>query len=449
MSLEALSEVIDGLVEAGPDTLGDAESMVELRRQFARLDAVIATATARFDTSHDWEADGARSPAAWLAWKTHIPAQVARRQVRLGRTLRHLPACESAWLAGNITADHVATIAAVRRPETKDALARDEAVLVGHASTLRFDLFTKSVDYWAQRADPNGAEDDDRHRRNRRDVHLDQSFHGMWFGKMLLDPVSGAIVAGELSRIEQTLFQADWADARLRLGREPTVAELARTPGQRRADALLEMATRSATVPPNGRRPTPLFSVLVGYETFHGPICELAGGTVIAPGALIPWLDQAYLERITFSPDNRVDVSETARLFTGATRRAIELRDRYCTQPTCDIPADRCQVDHIIPYAAGGPTTQTNGRLLCGPHNRNRPGATRPPTASGPPDGNPGNPGATGPPTATGAKSPPTETGPPDGEGPSDLRDAYRRAPQDAAIVQAAYRLASVTIPDW
>ena len=392
MLVEALSEVIDGLVEAGPDTVCDAESMVELRRQFARLDAVITTATARFDTSGDWEADGARSPAAWIAWKTRIPAQSARRQVSLGRKLRHLPACETAWLAGNITADHVATIAGVRRPDTQDALARDETLLVGHATSLRFDLFAKCVAYWAQRADPNGAEDDDRRNHHRRDVHLDQSFAGMWFGKMLLDPISGTIVAGELSRLERALFEADWADAKTRLGREPSTDDLARTPGQRRADALIEMATRSATMPPGGRRPTPLFSVLVGYETLHGPVCELAGGTVIAPGALIPWLDQAYLERVVFSPENRVEVSETARLFTGATRRAIELRDRYCTQKTCDIPAEHCEVDHIIPHAAGGPTTQDNGRLLCGPHNRNRPGATRPQSANGPPgaDGSPG-----------------------------------------------------------
>jgi 5-methylcytosine-specific restriction endonuclease McrA len=93
---------------------------------------------------------------------------------------------------------------------------------------------------------------------------------------------------------------------------------------------------------------------------------------VVAPGSLVPWLDEALIERAVFGPDARVEIGTTSRLFTGATRRAIELRDRECTHPYCDLPADRCQVDHILPYASGGPTNQENGRLLCGYHNRLR-----------------------------------------------------------------------------
>ncbi|HEY1988894.1 MAG TPA: HNH endonuclease signature motif containing protein, partial [Acidimicrobiales bacterium] len=62
----------------------------------------------------------------------------------------------------------------------------------------------------------------------------------------------------------------------------------------------------------------------------------------------------------------------TARLFTGATRRGIQLRDRECTHPYCDRLAVDCEVDHIQPYGQNGPTIQQNGRLLCGFHNRLR-----------------------------------------------------------------------------
>jgi len=48
------------------------------------------------------------------------------------------------------------------------------------------------------------------------------------------------------------------------------------------------------------------------------------------------------------------------------------VRDQECTHPTCDVRAPRCEVDHIQPFSAGGPTTQENGRLLCGFHNRLR-----------------------------------------------------------------------------
>lgn len=57
---------------------------------------------------------------------------------------------------------------------------------------------------------------------------------------------------------------------------------------------------------------------------------------------------------------------------SGATRRAVEVRDRQCFHPFCETTVEGCQVDHVIPHAAGGPTTQDNGRLACPAHNRNR-----------------------------------------------------------------------------
>jgi hypothetical protein len=203
-------------------------------------------------------------------------------------------------------------------------------------------------------------------------VYLTSSYNGMWLGQMTLDPINGATVDNELNRLEHDLFEADCAEAKERLGHTARIDELTRTSGQRRADALVEMATRSRTAPAEGIRPAPLFSVLVGYETLRGRICELENGTVLHPSALEPWMDSAYFERATFTLPNRIDVSVRSRFFTGGTRRAIELRDRICTHPHCYEPAETCQVDHIETYASGGLTTQDNGRLLCGFHNRLR-----------------------------------------------------------------------------
>ncbi|MGI9079571.1 MAG: DUF222 domain-containing protein, partial [Acidimicrobiales bacterium] len=198
------------------------------------------------------------------------------------------------------------------------------------------------------------------------------SFDGMWFLDGALDPVTGAIVAEELKRIDAELFASDWAEAKARVGDGVSMADLARTPAQRRADALGEMATRSASVAPGARRPEPLFSVIVGYEAFTR-LCELADATVVSPGSLVPWFDQAWVERVVFDGPSRViDVGVPRRLFGGATRRAVELRDRQCFHPYCDTPAADCDIDHVQPWSAGGPTTQDNGRLACGFHNRAR-----------------------------------------------------------------------------
>lgn len=372
MDLGALSEVIDRLVEADRFSFADEESIVELHRQLARLESVVTGFTAAFDACGEWEKDGARNCASWVSTRCGLPKGHARRQVRRGRELRHLPVCAKAWSEGEITAAHIDAISALRRPSTEEALARDEHILVAQAANMRYESFVKVTSYWEQLADPDATEEDDERRRDRRDVYLDASFNGMWLGKMTLDPISGAIVKDELTRLEHEMYEADWAEARTAIGREPTSSDLSRTSGQRRADALVEMATRSKTCPKDGRRPAPLFSVLVGYETIHGRTCELAQGTVVSPGALVAWMDQAYIERAVFAPGRRVEISPSVRLFTGATRRAIELRDRECTHPYCDIPAARCEIDHVLPFSEGGPTTQENGRVLCDFHNRLR-----------------------------------------------------------------------------
>jgi hypothetical protein len=372
MDLDVLTEALDHLVEVDAASFGDGESVEVLQRLLARLESVVSRSVAAFDASGGWEPDGARNATAWLAAQCRLPRREARAQVRRGRELSHLPECASAWERGEITGAHLDVMASLRTEATEEALARDEKLLVDEACRLRFDQFLRATAYWRQRADPDGADADGERRRARRDAYLVQSFSSMWLGQMTLDPVSGTIVATELDRLERQLFEAEWAEATERLGREPRVSDLARSPGQRRADALVEMATRSGTAPRDGRRPAPLFTVLVGWETLHGRICQLEDGTVLPPGSLLSWLEAADLERAVFTPGRRVEIGPTSRLFSGATRRAIEVRDRECVHPTCDVTASRCQIDHIRPWALGGPTTQENGRLLCGYHNRLR-----------------------------------------------------------------------------
>ena len=136
---------------------------------------------------------------------------------------------------------------------------------------------------------------------------------------------------------------------------------------------MVEMAIRSSTAPADGQRPAPLFSVFVGWETFHGMLCRLQRGDAVEPGALVPWLDAAWVERVVFDgPSKVIDVGVQRRIFSGATRRAVELRDQECFHPLCDVPAANAQIDHIQPWSAGGLTVQDNGRVACGAHNRAR-----------------------------------------------------------------------------
>ena len=372
-ALDDLTAAIDRLCAADPTVLGDGETIQALHRQLARLDAATTRAVAAFDAGRAWEADGARSAAMWIAVRCRLPAPACRRRVHLGRAVRQMPQVEAAWMAGDISDAHVGVLAAAvgTSAAAAEVFARDEALLVRQATELRFRHFQRAVAYWCQLADPDGVEETAAAQRDGRRLHLSQSLGGMWFLDGRLDPISGAIVANALRQVEQELFDRDWADAKRRQGDDVTASNLCRTASQRRADALVELATRAGMAPAEGRRPEPLFSVLVGYETFAGRICELADGTVVTPGSLVDWLDAAWVERVVFDgPDRVTNVGRRRRLFTGATRRAVQVQGRECFHEFCEAPADHSQIDHIEPYASGGLTVTDNGRPACAYHNR-------------------------------------------------------------------------------
>jgi len=402
MEPTALATAIDDLFDEGPEAFADGASVVGLLTQVARLDAFVAETVAEFDGSGEWGESGACSARAWLKAEARLSNREADAHLHRGRALPHLPHTKEAFEQGALRGDHVDALAPLARGRTAEALGVDEHRLVDVGRRCSHQRFVQAVEQWRQGADADGTDEVAERRRTRRDAYLVESLDGMWFGGMTLDPVSGIILSNELRRLEQQLFDEEWAAARRRLGREPTTADLCRTPAQRRVDAFVEMARRSRTAPADGRKPQPLFTVLVTYEAMYGRLCQLEGGSVVPPGHLLPWLVDADVERAEFQvrmgatatmravdarsferavtlPVTRVECPPTDRFFTGATRRAIQVRDRICAHPGCDVPAGRCQVDHIQPYSQGGPTTQENGRLLCPAHNRMRNHSERPP----------------------------------------------------------------------
>ncbi len=370
--MERFVGVVDDIVAADPAYLADGGHLREFNQQMTRLLGVQIRSIGEFDQWDAGAADGAKNSADWISTEFKEPVKESRRRIKHARALRNLPIVAEALMEGKINEAHLDLFVAVHNSPIKDALTKDQELLVDQAATKNFGEFHQDLEYYKQSVDPEGAEANAAAQRDRRAVYLAPVSDGMHVGRISLDPISGTIVANELDRLESELFDADWAEAKARLGRDPRVDELSRTPAQRRADALVEMAVRSRTAPAGGRRPEPRFSVLIGYDKLHDHICELENGIVVTPGTVYEWLDRAYFERVVFQPNGRVEVSETARFFTGATRRAIEIRDRRCTHPFCNEPVERCQGDHIQEWSKDGKTTQENGQLLCSFHNRLR-----------------------------------------------------------------------------
>lgn len=129
-----------------------------LQVQRSRLDAATARAAHAFERRGSWALDGAKSAAAWLSSRCRVPIAAARRLTRFARSLRELPETTDALEEGRIATEHAERIARAAQGPRREAMDRDEAMLVGHAEELPFREFHKAVTYWEQLADPDGVE---------------------------------------------------------------------------------------------------------------------------------------------------------------------------------------------------------------------------------------------------------------------------------------------------
>lgn len=373
---QALASAIDALAAVDTILLADQElhdQVIALQHEMSRLAAIRARLVAAWDARRLWADDGSKSATARLAREGDASPMTARVELRRARKLRSMPATAAALAEGKLSVDKADLLAQVNQPEVAHLFARDEGFLVEQVKPLRFADAVSAVQYWLQIAEDEVAKLPSSCRHDGRHLTAVRGIFGTVDVRGTLDAIGGTEFLSELERLELELFEADWAEARKTHGDDTRVEHLARTGPQRRADALTLMAERSAAMPAGAQMPRPLITVLAGYGAFSR-ICELADGTVISPGDVVPLLGEADIERIVFDGPSRViDVGVRRRFFRGGLRRAIEVRDRHCTHPSgCDVPAERCDIDHVLPRSEGGLTTQDNGRCLCGFHNRQR-----------------------------------------------------------------------------
>ena len=365
-ALTALRSAVDALL-AAPDAFdGDDELhafVIGAQVEQHRLVAAVAPAVARWDSLRLWADDGTLSAASRLSAEAHTSKAAARCMLRRAKQLQEMPITAAALAEGSLSPDHVDLFGRANRSQRRERFAQDEETLVSACKPLLFDDAIRAVAYWRNRADADGSGDAEAVRRRDRaaDAHLhaSETLDGNTVINGLLDPIAGEIFRNELDRLEHILYLADKES-----GSD-------RTNAQRRAAALVEMATRSAAMPDNARRPKPLFVVHVGDETARR-LCELAAGTVLQADELARWLDDALMEAFLFDGPSVLLTASQKRTFTGKLRSAIQARDRRCQHPSgCRTPAPKGDVDHIIPWAEGGRTDQFNARVGCQPHNRN------------------------------------------------------------------------------
>ena len=96
------------------------------------------------------------------------------------------------------------------------------------------------------------------------------------------------------------------------------------------------------------------------------PLAELNWGPLVTGQTARRIAEDAVVTPVLV--DGRGDVlhvGRRARTLTRRQRKALDLRDRHCQTPGCDISADECEPHHKRRHADGGTSDLPNTRLHC------------------------------------------------------------------------------------
>lgn len=395
------------LAEEDPETLpaDDLRARVlELADAITFLQGQLTRAVAVFDARGLSVDDGCRSTRSWLRNFAGLSESVAGDHVRAARTLRQLPALAQANREGRLTTDHVRHVARLVQRVGVDPVKRVEPVLVDAAVQLDAAGFARVCDRVRAHVDPDGDAGEAAKDFDRRYLTV-APVDGMVLLRGQLDPEGGAALMTALDALMPAPAAGD-----------------PRLPGQRRADALAQLARDAMAgdrLPASGGM-HPQVGILVTPAQLigHGNgeaaagvegaprassrvvsrvvsrVAGMATGAVADAGASAvaqmiaaqaveaPWLNwvgdvpvttaqriacDADVWRIVLDPatGQPLDVGRRYRLVPHWIRRALGARDRGCRFPGCDAPFSWTHAHHLVPWSRGGPTDLDNLASLC------------------------------------------------------------------------------------
>ena len=360
--LGALASAIDALAAVDVRALPDAavgEQIVALQCQAARLAAQLARRVEVFDRRGAAAADGAVSSGGWLRSTCRMGPGEARQLVVTARRLADaLPATTAALAEGAISYRHACVLARASTDVPTELVAAAEETLVDSARRFSPEDLRRVTVHWRHVIDADEARAAAHAMHQRRYLSLATTFGGMVSIDGMLDPAAGAAVLAAVDALAA-----------------PQPDDV-RSAGQRRADALAELATRSLAggLPERGgERPHVLVTVdLSTLEARAGArAAELHRvGPVSGDTARRLACDASITRVLTDGPSEILDVGRRTRVVSPALRRALVVRDRGCVFPGCDRPPEWCDAHHLTFWADGGPTTLANLALVCAHHHQ-------------------------------------------------------------------------------
>ena len=421
--LEALDRVSELLAETAAPVVGDgavrAATDVELRELTQQaealgrqVDALRVACAGEIDDRSRPERGGERMSAQHgcanatelLVRLTQVSARTAGSRIRLGSSCRPsltltgdplpapFPAVQAALSTGRLGIDAATEItrglAKVADRADPALMAAAEEKLVQAATgtapdgapVASADDIRIQVKVWSLVLDPDGPLPDDERAMRRRGLTVGRERDN-------LVPLGGHVlpdVAAQLMRLAHAHNSprvADRAETGPAFRVDPDidgslVPHDERTRAQKLHDVLataLGVAARSPETPSIGGAP-PTLLVTIPAEDLHRDdgVGFIDGTDTTVPAYVARQIAcTGGIQKLTITDDGSIVALGTpARTFNAHQRRAIIARDGECIIPGCHVPAEWCELHHVVDHARGGPTHTGNGVALCWWHHR-------------------------------------------------------------------------------
>jgi len=382
-------EAVGSAAEAPLWSLTDRELAAEVTDAVAlraQADAVLLARLGEAEARGLARSRGATSMTAWLRGSHRLGAGEASRLVRTARALRgQLPATAAAMTDGQVHLGQAEVIVDSLR-DLSDQVgpaqrAEGEATLIGACASLDPAGLGRLGRRLEELLDPHGVQARDEAKIRE---HEARAFRGREF-TLSPDPYgSGGLIRGRYDVAGYAVItaaldalSAPWTNGITDPGGPGGLGgeKDTRSPAARRYDALIEILRRQlhhpATSSGDGGKAQVRVTIPLQSLTDRVGAGVLDDGSEISPTlARVLACDAGIIPAVLNGHGQPVDVGRERRLFTGAARTAIEIRDGGCVWPGCGRPVSWGQIHHLLPWCAGGRTDQVNGGLFCWQHHR-------------------------------------------------------------------------------
>lgn len=228
------SELAEHLNERGFTTFFAA--LERVRRSLEAASAVAFNAVAEREVHL---VEGHRSPRAFLQGSVNLSNRERTERQQIAALVEFCPRAGDLLAEGTLPVGHAHALGQL---VVNDRISRDEltAVMPAFLMTANLtphDVYARRVRSWGRCHDQDGSPPDPDVTHRRRNVRLSNVLD-MFVLEGRFGAVQGAKLEAILRAFEDIEFDRDWQAAKVIHGDDTCVAHLARTPQQRRADAL-------------------------------------------------------------------------------------------------------------------------------------------------------------------------------------------------------------------